>query len=543
MSTPTCVRLPLAPSALLGALVAVIAADTTSARAARVTPGSTAAARVRAADLYVPGELIVKVRPEGRIAELADLNARFLVESARAVFPSATSDLGHIYRLKVKADTDLWHMALQYARHPSVVYAEPNMRAWLTAPPSDPLVSTQYNLHNTGQTGGVVDADVDAAEARRFYNAHPPAYDPVVAFLDTGVELDHPDLAGHLLSGFDFLGDDDDPSDTDGHGTGTASIVGAGLDNAEGISGLCPNCMIRPVRVGSWVVHFGSAEVAEGIVYAADPAQGGADVISMSLGGTCSDLWTDAVDYAFSQDVLLVAAAGNYTVVVVYPAAYPRVVAVGATDDRDEVPLWVPRIGTIDLYAPGVDVPVAERSASYGKMTGTSAATPHVAGTAALLRGQNPGLSAREIRQIIVDSADKKGGLLSRHLRLNTYRAMLRAQSPPASPIDPPHESCQILPLSAAQRAAVDRMVAGVDDRSHGSLALPHVLHRHRIQIGALVTVNPELTRRALDVANVASVTTAETDGLRGFLEALSVYGNADLRADLRPIVDALKSP
>ena len=533
MSTLTSLRILLAPILLHATLVAVIVADASAALAAEP---------LRARDLYVPGELVVKVRPEGRIAELADLDARFLVDAAEAIFPSATSDLGSVYRLRVQADTDLWHMALEYARHPMVAYAEPNMRAWLTAPPNDPLLPTQYNLHNVGQTGGVRDADVDAAEALRLYIDNPPVYEPVVAVLDTGVELDHPDLFGRLLGGFDFLDDDDDPSDTDGHGTGTASIVAAQLDNAEGIAGLCPNCAIRPVRVGSWVVHFGAVEVAEGIVHAADPTQGAADVISMSLGGTCSDLWTDAVDYAFDQDVLMVAAAGNYTLVVVYPAAYPRVMAVGATDHRDAVPWWVPRIGTIDVHAPGVGVPVAKRFASYGHMTGTSSATPHVAATAALLRGQNPGLTAREIRQIIGDSADEKGGFLSRYLRLNTHQAMLRAQSPPASPFDPPHESCQFIPLSAARRAAVGRMVADVDDSTQGSLALRDVLHRHRIQIGALVTVNPELTKLALEVADAADGAAAGTGALRRFLEALSVYGSADLRADLQPVVNALRA-
>ena len=532
MSTLASLRMLLVPILLLGPLVAVARADTADAPAAQP---------LRAADLCVPGELVVKIRPGRHIAELADLNGRFLVQSAEAIFPSATSDLRYIYRLKVEARTDLWHMGIQYARHPGVAYAEPNMRTWLAARPNDPLLPTQYNLHNIGQTGGVRDADVDAAETLRFYINNPPTYEPVVAMLDTGVELDHPDLVGHLLSGFDFLDDDDDPSDTDGHGTGTASIVAAQLHNAEGIAGLCPNCMIRPVRVGSWVVHFGSVEVAEGIIYAADPTQGGADVISMSLGGTCSDLWTDAVDYAFDQDVLMVAAAGNYTLVVVYPAAYPRVMAVGATDDRDQVPWWVPLIGTIDMHAPGVGVPVAERFASYGDMTGTSSATPHVAATAALLWGQNPSLTPREIRQIIGDSADRKGGFFNRYLRLNSHQAILRAQNPPASPIDPPHENCQLLPLSTAQRAAVGRVVAEVD-YSHGSLALRDVLHRHRIQIGALVTVNPELTQLALEVADAANVTPADTDALRSFLDMLSAYGNADLRADLQLIVSALQA-
>jgi hypothetical protein len=496
---------------------------------------------LRAADLYVPGELVVKVKPGRRIGELAELNTRFLVHSAEAIFPSATSDLGYIYRLKVEAGTDLWHMALQYAQHPDVAYAEPNVRAWLAARPNDPLLPTQYNLHNIGQTGGLTDADVDAAETLQFYLSNPPVYDPVVAFLDTGVELNHPDLVGRLLSGFDFLGDDADPSDTDGHGTGTASIVGAQPHNAEGISGLCPNCMVRPVRVGSWVAHFGSVEVAEGIFYAADPTQGAADVISMSLGGTCSDLWTDAVDYAFGQDVLMVAAAGNFTLVVVYPAAYPRVLAVGATDDRDEVPPWVPLIGSIDMHAPGVGVPVADRFASYDNMTGTSSATPHVAGTAALLLGQNPGLTSREIRQIIEDSADRKGGFLNRYLRLNSHQAILRAQSPPATPIDPPQESCQLIPLSAAHRGAFGRVVAEVD-YFLGSVALYELLYRHRIQIGALVTVNPELTELALDVAGTAGVTSASTEALRKFLEMLADYGNTDLRADLQSMVIALQA-
>jgi len=78
-------------------------------------------------------------------------------------------------------------MAIQYARHPDVAYAEPNMRTWLAARPSDPLIPQQYNLHNVGQTGGVRDADVDAAETLRFYLDNPPVYDPVLAMLDTGV--------------------------------------------------------------------------------------------------------------------------------------------------------------------------------------------------------------------------------------------------------------------------------------------------------------------------------------------------------------------
>ena len=96
-----------------------------------------------------------------------------------------------------------------------------------------------------------------------------------------------------------------------------------------------------------------------------------------------------------------------------------------------------------------------------------------------------------------------------------------------------------MIPFPVTQRAAVDRVVAKVDS-AHRGLALREVLDRHRIQIGALVTVNPELTQLAVEVADAANVPRAETDTLRRFLEMLSVYGNADLRAELQPVVSAL---
>lgn len=451
-----------------------------------------------APDLVIPGEMVVKLKPGFEIAALAELNNLFAVAAIERLFPNASDSFAQIYRLKLDPASDVWHVALAYAEHPAVAYAEPNMRAWLTGGPNDPLVSTQWNLHNVGQTGGAPDADVDAREAGAFYLEHPPVYDPVVAILDTGVDYNHPDLAAAMLPGYDFLGDDADPMDMEGHGTGTASIVGAGINNGVGLAGLCPNCSILPVRVGAWVVHFGSIEVAEGIMYAANPAQGNADIISMSLGGTCSDLWTDAVDYAHDQDVFMVAAAGNYTLVVVYPAAYPRVMAAGATDHYDDVPWWVPILGAIEMYAPGVDVPVADLGNGYDTMTGTSSATPHLAATAGLLLGQNPNLTVPELRQIIINTGDEKGSFLNRYYRLNTFQAILQADSPPGNPYDPGHEQCQIIPL-APQRAAFEQAVADFDARLTGQ-PLATLLQRHRLQIAALLMANSDLFEHALSV-------------------------------------------
>ena len=130
---------------------------------------------------------------------------------------------------------------------------------------------------------------------------------------------------------------------------------------------------------------------------------------------------------------------------------------------------------------------------------------------------------------------------MNRYLRLNSHGAILRAQNPPPNPVVPPHENCELIPLSASQRAAVGRVVARVD-YSHRGFSLRDVLRRHRIQIGALVTVNLELTQLALDVANTANATPADTDAPRRFLETVSLYGNSDLRADLQPVVSALQA-
>lgn len=503
----------------------LVGADTSQS----ILPPSTASAD----ELVVPGEMVVKLKNNFQVSALTTLNDQFKVDSIEPVFPAATDSLAQIYRLKVAADADVWSMALAYAQHPAVAYAEPNLRAWLfpSIEARDPLLRRQWNLNNVGQTGGTPDADVDAREAAVYYIQNPPVYNPVVAVLDTGVDYNHPDLAAAMLPGYDFVSDDADPMDTNGHGTGTSSIIGARYNNGIGIAGLCPNCSILPVRVGTWVVHFGSIEVAEGIFYAADPQQGNADIISMSLGGTCSDLWTDAVDYAYGQDVFMVAAAGNYTVVVVYPAAYPRVMVAGATDHNDDIPWWVPSIGSIDMYAPGVDVPVADWGGSYDTMTGTSSATPHIAATAALLLGQNPALTTPDMRQIIVNTGDQIGNFLFPHSRLNVAQAIVLADTPPANPYNPPHEDCAAIPIGP-YRAAFAQAVNQLDAQLGGQ-PLADLLQRHRIQIGALLMTNADLLQLAQDVTKDTTVWASLLSGLAG-------KANPDLRYDLLNLLSTL---
>ena len=240
----------------------------------------------------------------------------------------------------------------------------------------------------------------------------------VISVIDTGVSCLHEDLAGKCESGFDFVNNDADPFDDHGHGTHVAGIASAQTDNGIGVAGICWLCRIQPIKVlnssgsGSWIA------VASGIVWAAD---NGADVINMSLGGTgFSQVIQDAVDYAYSKDVLIFAAAWNSGGEgVLYPARYDSVIAVAATDSLDNRASFSTYGPEVELAAPGVSnlssVPTGSCSlcdpSGYRSLSGTSMATPHAAGTGGLLLSFRSSLSNVEARQVLQLTAADKGDL------------------------------------------------------------------------------------------------------------------------------------
>lgn len=266
--------------------------------------------------------------------------------------------------------------------------------------------------------------------------------DVVVALLDTGIDGSHPDLAGKLVPGYDFLNDDPDPADDSGHGTHNAGIVAAASDSGSGIAGVAWGARVMPIKVLNAGGVGPDSVIARGLVYAVDH---GARVINMSFGNpTASQVLAQAVRYAYSRGAVLVAAAGNTANLdnaVIYPAAYDQVLAVGATDEEDNTPEFSQHHPYVGISAPGVGIiSTFWRGASYGdyaSASGTSSAAPHVSGVAALVLSMNPGLANTDVVRILEETSDDLGVPGRDEYygagRVNALRAVLSAR-PDAAP-------------------------------------------------------------------------------------------------------------
>jgi len=243
--------------------------------------------------------------------------------------------------------------------------------------PNDPYFLAQWGLLGTG-TPDAWDLTTGSAQA-------------LAAVLDTGVDFSHPDLAGQIVAGYDFVNDDADPSDDHGHGTHMAGIIAALQNNGIGVSGVAPDSPLLAVKVlGADGIGPYSA-VADGITYAADQ---GARVINLSLAGTApSALLQDAVAYARGQGAVVVAAMGNdASSDPVYPAATSGVVAVGAVNSTDALAGFSNTGAWISHVSPGVDVLTTELGGGYWSSSGTSPAAAFSSGIFSLLFAFEPSL-------------------------------------------------------------------------------------------------------------------------------------------------------
>jgi subtilisin family serine protease len=246
------------------------------------------------------------------------------------------------------------------------------------------------------------------------WDLRPDAADVVVAVLDTGVDLSHPDLKPNLLSdlGYDFLNDAPSPQDDESHGTAVAGIIGALGNNREGVSGIAWHVKLLPIKALNSQGRGPDSVMVKAILYAAD---NGARIINISSTGTrYSAALETAVQYAQDKGALIVAAAGNTgngDNSVDYPAAFDGVIAVAAIDDKDQLATFSQRQSYVSMAAPGVDVPSTAWAGAgrgpYASQSGTSIAAPHVSGAAAILWALRPDLTAADIANALETNADK----------------------------------------------------------------------------------------------------------------------------------------
>jgi thermitase len=385
----------------------------------------------------------------------------------------------------------------RYEASADVEYAEPDfvLQPAQTVSPSDPYYTRLYGLNNTGQTGGTPDADLDAKEAWSITTGSPTT---VVAVIDEGVDVYHPDLRGNIWvntdevpgngidddrngyvddrNGFDFANDDAsvyDPNLLNGggdeHGTHVAGTIAAQGNNGTGVTGVNWRASIMPLKFLGPNGGY-TSDAVEPLNYA---VANGAKFSNNAWGGGGSSLaLQQAISRADSTGHLFVAAAGNdgtnNDVAPHYPSNYTNsnIISVAATDNNDRLASFSNfGASSVDLAAPGVNILSTLPGNRYGSYSGTSMATPHVTGVAVLIKTQNPTLSDGQLKAQILQFVESKNSLQGKVAtggRLNAAASLTQQVAPDA--IDPTVSSVKPSPRT---RDRTPRITATVhDDRA-----------------------------------------------------------------------------
>lgn len=400
---------------------------------------------------FVPGQLIVKFKGNATPAQRANAHAS-----------AQTRVVGRIPALQlelVESQADVPPQALlnKYKNNPNVIYAEPNGILTIQLTPDDPRLPEQWALNNTG------DHDIDAIEA---WDIETGTESVIVANVDTGIDFLHQDLVSNIwvnpgeiagngidddgngyiddVRGWDFVNNDNDPMDDNGHGTHTGGIIAAAGNNSIGVAGISWRSKLMSLKVFDQYGNGSFFSAASAIMYAADMGAAVSNNSYGCLGENCVSLaLEDAFNYAAQQNMLNVVAAGNDAndndLKNYYPcnSSSASVVCVAATDSADNLASFSNYgLSSADIAAPGYNilstVPVSGNGccsdpSGYRQVSGTSMATPMVTGSAALLLSQDSGLAFGDLKARLLGAVDVMPSLSSKTLyggRLNVYRAL-----------------------------------------------------------------------------------------------------------------------
>ncbi|MCK9524051.1 MAG: S8 family peptidase [Proteobacteria bacterium] len=329
-------------------------------------------------------ELLIRFKanmsPKGQKA-IQEMGARLLEKLSRI----------DISRIKLPNNLTVEQALAQLAKLPFVEFVEPNyIHKAMDWTPSDPHWNRQWGMTNANVVGA--------------WGVEIGKKSTIIAIVDTGVDVNHLDLKTKIVPGYNFVHENTNVTDNDGHGTHCAGIAAALANDGVGVAGVCSNCSIMPIKVLGKNGGLNS-DVANGIIWAADH---GAHVISMSLGCKYpSNTIQQAIEYAASKGAILVAAAGNDgNRVPHYPAYYDHVIAVGAINSSNRRASFSSYGDWVDVAAPGDKIYSTMPNGGYAYLDGTSMATPFVAGLAGLLVSRM-GTSAtpQKVRDAILNTA------------------------------------------------------------------------------------------------------------------------------------------
>jgi subtilisin family serine protease len=394
------------------------------------------------------------------------------------------------------------------ARTTGVRYVEPDFVIAPTIAANDPSFGQLWGLDNTGQSGGVVDADIDAPEA---WNTTTGSRNVVVAVIDTGMDYNHPDLAANAwrnpgevagdgidndrngfvddVVGWDFANNDANPMDDNGHGSHVSGTIGAAGNNGTGVVGVNWQVSIMPLKFLDASGSGSTSAAVAAINYATRMRRDfGINVVATNNswgGGGLSTSLRDAIDSGAAAGILFVAAAGNESnnndATPAYPASYTgtSVISVAATDRSNRLASFSNYGATsVDLAAPGVGIASTTPNNSYASYSGTSMATPHVTGTVALLAAAYPQATAAQIRTAILSSTTPvaglagkvaTGGLLNAAAALQALAVTNPTPTPTPSPTPTPTPTPAPSPIDAGNTLAAAVAVTA----SSGSVRFP----------------------------------------------------------------------
>ncbi len=334
---------------------------------------------------HISNELLLVFKEAPTLEELTKLQNNDTIKKVENI------GLPNLYNITFEKGTNLVTAAEKLSQEQNIAKAEPNFEFTAAYTPSEPFYKNQWYLKKLN--------------AERAWDTTRGESHVVVAVLDGGVQVSHPELKGKIVKPYNAVTKKTTFS-ADDHATHVAGIIGASF-NKTGIAGIAPNIKIMPINVFTGDTA-NTADIIRGIIYAADS---GADVINFSMGGYGdSSPLKSAVNYARSKGVILVAAAGNDdTDERTFPATYPGVLSISATDRFDEI-TWFSNFGQyIDFAAPGERIYSTVTNSKYMYMDGTSMAAPVVSGTAALMLSKNPLLSENDLRDLLIKSAKDLG--------------------------------------------------------------------------------------------------------------------------------------